>query len=900
MPPTPSNARDAEPHVTGLIEPTPPWHHVLADLLPALRFGDPRQLGLVLNDARLPDNWWNDTPLSDAIATISAAEVAQHAARALSAQWPHLTLATALPPLCFCPEGQQTDLTTTIAHTAGDETLPQLVLPLLRPFLTGGRDLTPSATAPGTETIEQGTDAAAVSALLARLLPADAPPAVRAAAETLRAWAQQPQHGSDIPTTSPADQPISVTPPAAPIPADIPVPALAAHPLDVLAPLVSTWGERHLAIAAGRTFGQNRTSLESLGEQFGVSRERARQIQVELEKNLQRWLRSDDGQPFLGHLLAVQDHLGPVATEERLRLLHPAHEQPVAALGLPLWQVIAALLPQRTWSSGWLVHGDLDQRLEHTRIELTERCTTSVPVWSNIVELLAQHGIRNTDADAWLQAVKGFRVIDGHLLPWGRSISDRAEAVLALVGHPLSMEELYSRLDDTTALASLRNQIQTDDRFLRRDRDLYGLRRWGGTEYLGIREMINRVLENAGGEAPAEEIVTSLCSQFDVSEKSVRAYLAAPEYDRFQRGWVRLSTPDDPALAEYQPRRDVAQTRRCFQTGHGTWWYRLDVNGEHLRGSGFTIPTGFAAHLGLVPGGRLELSHDVGTTHLVWRNQPACGSLRMLLEHIDAGEGDHVFLAAKDGRLKALRLAEKDERDLTDTQRALRLMALSGQIVEQDMPAVLGRRIGLDDATTMDDVLTHLRTRGDKDILELLSPQYPAALYARTTTAALDASVTPAPEPASTPVLAPEPATAPEPESAPAFDGQATGEPAEETHQPAALQDPAWDEEIIPLLDQDTEADLIDIARALADRGKTAPIFGFELGDGGWQADFAWDQDTVKVAVVSSAPYAGPRPETERRDSAYRAAGWTIRSATDWLTRLDELLDLLPDAPAGS
>jgi hypothetical protein len=656
--------------------------------------------------------------------------------------------------------------------------------------------------------------------------------------------------------------------------------------------LVSTWNERQLAIAAGRIFTQSRASLESLGEQLEVSRERVRQIQVELEKNLQQWLHGDDGQPFLDHLLAVQEHLGPVATEASLRTLHPAHEQPVDALRLPLWQVIAALLPDRTWTSSWLVQGDLDQRLEQTRTELAERCTTSVPAWSDVVELLARHGVRDTDADAWLQAVKGFRVIDGHLLPWGRSISDRAEAVLALVGHPLSMEDLHNRLDDTTALASLRNQIQSDDRFLRRDRDLYGLRRWGGAAYLGIREMINRELANTGGQAQIEDIVTALCSQFDVSEKSVRAYLAAPEYDRFQRGWVRLTVPDGPVVADYQPRRDVAQTRRCFQTGQGTWWYRLDINGEHLRGSGFTIPAGFAAHLGLAPGGRLELSHAVGNTYFVWRNQPACGSLRILLEHIKAGEGDHVFLAAKDGHLKALRLAETDERDLTDTQRALRLMALSGQILEKDMPAVLGQRIGLSDATTMDEVLAHLRTRGDKDILELFGPQYPAAL--NDAPVASESAGTPAPERVRTP--APELAPAPEPargsEAVPTGDGK--------THQLPVPRDPAWDEEIIPLLDPDTEADLIIIAKAVADRGKIAPVFGYELGDGGWQADFAWEQDPSKVAIVSRAPHAAPGPEAERRDSAYQAAGWTIRSAADWLTHLDELLALLPEARAGS
>ncbi|MGW1728130.1 hypothetical protein ACWCQK_35195 [Streptomyces sp. NPDC002306] len=854
--------------MTGLIEPTPPWHHVLADLLPSLRFGDPHQLGLALNDARLPATWWNTTPLRDALATTGAAQIAQSAAHTLTTHWPHLTLATALPQLCFCPEGQHTDLHTTIGHAAstGEDTLTSLVLALLRPFLTGGRDLThPATAAPNTAvTHTHDMDAAELTALLTRLLPADAPPALQAAADTLRAWAQPSGRDNDTDTTSAVATPTVV-------------PALAAHPLQAFDVLVGTWNERQLAIAAGRIFNPSRTSLENLGEQFNVSRERVRQIQVELEKNLQHWLHGDDGQPFLAHLLATQEHLGPVATEASLRALHPTHEQSVAALGLPLWQVIAALLPERTWTSSWLVQGDLDHRLEHTRTELAERCTTTVPAWSDVVELLTQQGIRPADAEAWLQAIKGFRVIDGHLLPWGRSISDRAEAVLALVGHPLPMEDLYSRLDDTTALASLRNQIQTDDRFLRRDRDLYGLRRWGGTEYLGIREMINRELANTGGQAQIEDIVTTLCSQFDVSERSVRAYLAAPEYDRFQRGWVRLTTPDDPALADYQPRRDVAQTRRCFQTGQGTWWYRLDVNGEHLRGSGFTIPTGFAAHLSLTPGSRLELSHDVGTTQLVWRNQPTCGSLRTLLEHMQAGEGDHVFLAAKDGHLKALRVAEKDERDLTDTQRALHLMALSGQILDKDMPSVVGQRIGLADATSMDDVLSHLRARGDKDILELLSPQYPTAL---------DDTPTAAPQPA--PTLKP----------APAPDAQPTSEPINDAQPSPTARDAVWDE-VFTLLDPDNEADLIEVARKVADRGKTAPIFGYELGDGGWQADFAWDQEAAKVAIVTSSE-PGANQENERRDSAYQAAGWTIRTATDWLANFDELLALLPDTPAGS
>ncbi|GAP46088.1 uncharacterized protein SAZU_0823 [Streptomyces azureus] len=883
--------------MTGPIDSKSPLCIALADLLPALRWGDPRRLGPLMEDPRLPGTWWNDTSLVDVTATIGAEEVAHRAAQALRAYWPHLTLGVALPNLCFCPEGQETDLRVTIEQAASDvgveeedEAVARLVRPLLRPFLIGGRNLMePTATASRAESpAEPNLDIHALANMLARLLPADTPSAIRAAVDSLRAWDQgRSEKESSTPDSDTKEQVEATSgrkagPTAAP--------ALLEEPLNALESLISDWGERQLAVAAGRTFGQNRISLENLGEQFGVSRERARQIQVELEKKLQLWLHSDSGRPFLSHLLAVQDLLGPVATEAELRQLHPGHELTVPALGLPLWQLTASLLPDRTWTSGWLVEGNLDERIEQTRAELTRLCGESAPTWAEAVELLRQLGIHETAAEEWLLVVKGFRVTEGHLLPWGRSVNDRAEAVLMLVGRPLAMEDLLTRLDDGTALASLRNQIQSDDRFMRRDRDLYGLRRWGGVEYLGIREMIIRELESAGGEAKSEDIVTTLCSQFDVSDRSVRAYLAAPEFERFKRGWVRVAAHTETGTADYQPRRDVAQTRRCFQTGQGTWWYRLDVNGEHLRGSGFTIPAGFAAHLGLAPGGRLELSHDVGDIQLVWRNQPTCGSLRPLLETMGAVEGDHVFVAAKDGHLKALRLAEEPGTNLTDTQRALRLMALSGQVTEKDMPAVLGRRIGLADATTMDEVLAHLRVRGDKDILELLREQYE-----------LSGATAPDEEPSVPATPEGELSSAAPPQHSPS-DPQPTGDTAAEAKQSPKpeFRDPAWDEEIIPLLDEDSEADLIHLAQAVASRGKTVPVFGFELGEGGWQADFAWNQDTAKVAVVPAVQHGRVDPEAERRDAAYRAAGWTIRSAVDWLAHLDELLVLLPDATPGN
>jgi hypothetical protein len=111
------------------------------------------------------------------------------------------------------------------------------------------------------------------------------------------------------------------------------------------------------------------------------------------------------------------------------------------------------------------------------------------------------------------------------------------------------------------------------------------------------------------------------------------------------------------------------------------------------------------------------------------------------------------------------------------------------------------------------------------------------------------------------------------------------------------LRDPAWDEDILPILTEDNEEpDLTALATAIADRGKLAPVFGYELGASRWPADLAWDESGVKVAVVP-VHRSDDDPEAERRDDAYTTAGWTVRTAADWLGRLDSLIALLPDAP---
>ncbi len=107
--------------------------------------------------------------------------------------------------------------------------------------------------------------------------------------------------------------------------------------------------------------------------------------------------------------------------------------------------------------------------------------------------------------------------------------------------------------------------------------------------------------------------------------------------------------------------------------------------------------------------------------------------------------------------------------------------------------------------------------------------------------------------------------------------------------EPTTAVDGAWTE-VLETLEPD-EAPLRRIAELLAARGKAAPVFGHELGEHAWQIDFGWPD--VRAGVLLSVE--AHSEEGRRRDAAYAAAGWTVRSVQDWLADLESLLDLLPD-----
>ncbi|MCW2871847.1 MAG: helicase family protein of unknown function [Streptomyces oryziradicis] len=103
----------------------------------------------------------------------------------------------------------------------------------------------------------------------------------------------------------------------------------------------------------------------------------------------------------------------------------------------------------------------------------------------------------------------------------------------------------------------------------------------------------------------------------------------------------------------------------------------------------------------------------------------------------------------------------------------------------------------------------------------------------------------------------------------------------------AGLRDAAWDEDILELLEEDEpDSDLTRLAKKIAARGKRAPRLRLRTR----QPRLAGRLRLARLRHQSRrrrGPADHDSEEHRNRDAAYTADGWTVRTASDWLDRLE-------------
>jgi hypothetical protein len=480
---------------------------------------------------------------------------------------------------------------------------------------------------------------------------------------------------------------------------------------DLLQGYIAGLSERSRLILARRLFADHAATLDELGHDLGLTRERVRQIEGKARVAMVEEL--EPGKPLSIVSVAVRELIGVVLPLEGLLILMPALARKIEAAGQPAWRVLDRLDDSFEIKDGWCAAPTIASAQAETMTRVQEAAnrygvarmsdlTTINPITSEESGQVSLH--------EWLSYC-GFIPDGEYVLTRVHSVGDRAAAMLSIVGSPMSAQDILDRFGVDRTLSSLKNAMSADDRIARVDRDKWALAEWGLESYSGIRAVLRDEVTREGGQSTLDALIERITNRYSVTASSVIAYASAPPFE-VRDGIVRFAARD----------RDVhkgpLRTRRLYRRTD-SWLYRVTVTKEHLRGSGSPAPVAIAAILGLQPGQTHELSSVLGPQTVSWAgNQPAFGTIRRFLIDGDVGTGSQVFLVVGDDGsfwVEPVNSATTDRMQL-----ALCLTGAEEAAANQEPSAALAAAIGLPGDSPVASVIGGYRDRGDVDVADLL------------------------------------------------------------------------------------------------------------------------------------------------------------------------------------
>lgn len=333
-------------------------------------------------------------------------------------------------------------------------------------------------------------------------------------------------------------------------------------------------------------------TLEEVGSQVGLTRERIRQIQHRLEQKVQTAL----GKPMSVLAATLKEPCGSLVAEneleDRIWDLLPSPNS------LPARLFRSALIERMGYSLADGVY--YDARVH----EFVEQLVSFARQIADDVGLVDEQKLvgrlphpRWQPFWPWLRGRCGFHILFGKL---GLRAGDkaRAKAALLFIGRPATRAEIgrLCGIEEARVGAHLSNVPSV----VRADKERWGLTGWVDDEYDGIVGEIVQRIEEDGGATTTERLLSELPSKFDVSPNSVRAFMQAPKFE-IRDGWISLAKPSSLRLRTLD---DVIDGRSTA----GEPYWSFPVEARYLEGYSLAgVPPELAKELGCEPDGKLQV-----------------------------------------------------------------------------------------------------------------------------------------------------------------------------------------------------------------------------------------------------------------------------------------------------
>ena len=482
------------------------------------------------------------------------------------------------------------------------------------------------------------------------------------------------------------------------------------HPYEVLDKWMEQLDPRGQAIYVARVAShpQSAVTLEELGVEFSVSRERIRQIETKLRHSLETLLISDEALPVRWRASTLRRALSvaaPVHTVEHLLTSPPGcndHRGVLLGMAGPYdrdrdWLVLRSARPDEPTS---VILGRVD---EVGRID-REFATLQLAAW----------GLDASLHERWLARDSDVRLFNEQLIVWGASISDRLAFALADMGRPSTVDEMITHVQENRSRNSIHNALAEDSRVVKVSRTHWALASWGLTEYSGIAESMRKLILESGGAIDMDEAVHRMQKMFGVTENSTLAYCGAPMFVTEEKS-LRLRTHHD---GPYQYGPDLLRrTPGVFRLGAMRLGRLLKVDRNILRGSGTALTHAAGSILGIEVGSHLSLYDqqddkvDITFPESSFMG-PSIGSVRRIAERLSAKEGDYLTLILDRPEMAVSAILTDPICQSPGWEAIGRLTGVTAPVDSRGLAKALGCHTG--------EVRSVLRARGDDVVLGLL------------------------------------------------------------------------------------------------------------------------------------------------------------------------------------
>jgi len=312
---------------------------------------------------------------------------------------------------------------------------------------------------------------------------------------------------------------------------------------DVVKKLLSSLSERSFDIIVKRYgLGKDtkKMTLEAIGGQYGITRERVRQIE---EQSLSTIRKSDaykEGEVIFNEIMGVIDDLGGVVSEsellENLSKVEGVKNkfQFILVVGAPFEK----FKEDDQFLHRWAIDTELASSVENSIKELYKNLgdeeimqeSELIKIFLNYLADVSSKYRDEAILKRWLNMSK--KISQNPLGEWGKSespninvkgVRDYAYLVIRKHGSPIHFKELAEQISTIfnrkAHVATCHNELIKDSRFVLVGRGLYALADWGYAPGV-VRDVISNILEK-NGPLTKEEIIQKVLKERYVKENTV-------------------------------------------------------------------------------------------------------------------------------------------------------------------------------------------------------------------------------------------------------------------------------------------------------------------------------------------------------------------------------------------